>query len=207
MTEPTYEVVWPLGKSVYDRVRLASRAPDLRGKTICELWDWRFRGEEVFPILSHGHPPLRRPILVKGLLSQISIADKGAKNMGIKFKHLAISCPDPHATAKLYARLFNMKVVPAKHVSEDAAVTDGDINITFITPRVAANTVTKIPVGDGFAIHHLGFTVPSVSEFRAQAEKEGCVVVKEYETFEIMKFQDPNGLIFDVAAEDHWSLD
>ncbi|MBI2910082.1 MAG: hypothetical protein HYX92_20770 [Chloroflexi bacterium] len=51
MGEPTYEVVWPLGKSVYETVPLASRASSLEGKTICELWDWRFRGEEVFPLL------------------------------------------------------------------------------------------------------------------------------------------------------------
>lgn len=51
MGEPVYEVVWPLGKSVYETLRLARRAPDLRGKTICELWDWLFKGDEVFPII------------------------------------------------------------------------------------------------------------------------------------------------------------
>ena len=51
MAEPVYEVVWPLGKSVYETVPLASRLPDLKGKTVCELWDWRFRGEEMFPVL------------------------------------------------------------------------------------------------------------------------------------------------------------
>lgn len=51
MQEPAYEVVWPLGKSVYETFPLASRAADLNGKTICELWDWLFRGEEIFPIL------------------------------------------------------------------------------------------------------------------------------------------------------------
>ena len=46
-----YEVVWPLGKSI--GVRLARRSPisDLQGKTICELSDWLFRTEEVFPIV------------------------------------------------------------------------------------------------------------------------------------------------------------
>lgn len=51
MTEPVYEVVWPLGRSVYEPVHLANRAADLSGKTICELWEWLFRGEEIFPIL------------------------------------------------------------------------------------------------------------------------------------------------------------
>ncbi|MBI2908199.1 MAG: hypothetical protein HYX92_11175 [Chloroflexi bacterium] len=43
-----FEVVWPLGKSVYETIPLAPPASDLRGKTICELWDWRFRGDEIF---------------------------------------------------------------------------------------------------------------------------------------------------------------
>ncbi|MBI2906645.1 MAG: hypothetical protein HYX92_03195 [Chloroflexi bacterium] len=51
VAEPTYEVVWPLGKSVYETIPLAARAPNLDGKTVCELWDWRFRGREVFPII------------------------------------------------------------------------------------------------------------------------------------------------------------
>ncbi|MBI2906326.1 MAG: hypothetical protein HYX92_01580 [Chloroflexi bacterium] len=51
MQEPTYEVVWPLGKSVSERVPLANRASDLSGKTVCEVWDWLFRGGEIYPII------------------------------------------------------------------------------------------------------------------------------------------------------------
>ncbi|MBI2906939.1 MAG: hypothetical protein HYX92_04720 [Chloroflexi bacterium] len=51
MSEPRYEVVWPLGKSAYDPIPMARRQPDLAGKTICELWDWAFKGDEVFVII------------------------------------------------------------------------------------------------------------------------------------------------------------
>lgn len=51
MDEPVYEVVWPLGKSLYDTFSLAERSTDLSGKTFCEFWDWVFRGETIFPIL------------------------------------------------------------------------------------------------------------------------------------------------------------
>lgn len=51
MAEPVYEVVWPLGKAAYETLPLAHRDPDLSGKTLCELWDWLFRGEEIFPII------------------------------------------------------------------------------------------------------------------------------------------------------------
>ncbi|MBI2908516.1 MAG: hypothetical protein HYX92_12800 [Chloroflexi bacterium] len=51
MSEPIYEVVWPLGKAVYETIPLAKRTPDLSGKTVCELWEWLFRGDEMFDIL------------------------------------------------------------------------------------------------------------------------------------------------------------
>lgn len=51
MREPVYEVVWPLGRSSYETLRLAPRSPELNQATICELWDWLFRGGEVFPAI------------------------------------------------------------------------------------------------------------------------------------------------------------
>lgn len=54
MASTAYEVVWPLGKSVYETVPLADRSQDLDGKTVCELWDWIFRGDEMFPVLRKG---------------------------------------------------------------------------------------------------------------------------------------------------------
>jgi hypothetical protein len=49
--EPSYEVLWPLGKSHWDTRALNQRVTDLRGKTIAELWDHVFRGEQMFPII------------------------------------------------------------------------------------------------------------------------------------------------------------
>ncbi|MBI2907641.1 MAG: hypothetical protein HYX92_08310 [Chloroflexi bacterium] len=51
MAQPTFEVVWPLGKSAYEPMHLAHRGQDLEGSTICELWEWMFRGDEIFPML------------------------------------------------------------------------------------------------------------------------------------------------------------
>lgn len=51
MAEPEYEVVWPLGRSAYEIVPLAHRSPDLHRETIGELWDWAFRGDEMFPVI------------------------------------------------------------------------------------------------------------------------------------------------------------
>jgi len=50
--ETGYQVVWPLGKLAYRNVALKPRIADLNGKTICELSDYSFRGEEICPIVT-----------------------------------------------------------------------------------------------------------------------------------------------------------
>ena len=58
-----YQVVWPLGKRVAEAVTLAPRIGDLRNKTICELSDYGFRAEEMFPLiraaLSQRYPGIK----------------------------------------------------------------------------------------------------------------------------------------------------
>jgi hypothetical protein len=49
--EPRYEVVWPLGKSHWDKRALNPGIGDLNGKTVGEVWDRVFRGEEIFPAI------------------------------------------------------------------------------------------------------------------------------------------------------------
>jgi hypothetical protein len=49
-TEPTYDVVWPLGPLNVDRLR-PRRLPDPSGKTIAFLWDYVFRGDQMFEVI------------------------------------------------------------------------------------------------------------------------------------------------------------
>ncbi|MQA87024.1 MAG: hypothetical protein GEV03_20940 [Streptosporangiales bacterium] len=46
--EPRYEVVWPLGKSAVEIVDESQRAEDLDGQTVAFVWDYLFRGPEMF---------------------------------------------------------------------------------------------------------------------------------------------------------------
>ncbi len=46
-----YEVLWPRGKRVAPITPFAKRLDTLNGKTVCELWDYAFRGEEIFSML------------------------------------------------------------------------------------------------------------------------------------------------------------
>ncbi|MFC2005396.1 hypothetical protein ACFLVG_00320 [Chloroflexota bacterium] len=51
MEKPGYEVVWPRGRRTTEAISLAKRLDTLEGKTVCELWDWAFRGDEMFPVI------------------------------------------------------------------------------------------------------------------------------------------------------------
>jgi hypothetical protein len=46
-----YEVVWPCGERKQALRPLAKRLDTLRGKTIAQLWDFLFAGDEVFTAL------------------------------------------------------------------------------------------------------------------------------------------------------------
>jgi hypothetical protein len=46
-----YRAVWPRGRKLGEVTDLAPRLAGLEGKTIGELWDDLFRGDEIFPIL------------------------------------------------------------------------------------------------------------------------------------------------------------
>ena len=46
-----YEVVWPCGERRLKQRPLARRLDTLNGKTIAQLWDYLFAGDEVFKAL------------------------------------------------------------------------------------------------------------------------------------------------------------
>lgn len=47
-TDGLYEVVWPSGERKQALQPLAKRLDTLNGKTIAQLWDFLFAGDEVF---------------------------------------------------------------------------------------------------------------------------------------------------------------
>jgi hypothetical protein len=51
ITEPTYDVVWPQAPLGVQPGRFVQRPSDLAGKRVGFIWDYMFRGEELFPIL------------------------------------------------------------------------------------------------------------------------------------------------------------
>jgi hypothetical protein len=49
--EAVYEVVSPLGEPVRRMISMAPRLSTLEGKTIGEIWNGGFRGDESFPMI------------------------------------------------------------------------------------------------------------------------------------------------------------
>lgn len=49
--EPTYDVVWPASALGIQKRRSAPRLESLDGKRVAFLWDYLFRGDELFPVL------------------------------------------------------------------------------------------------------------------------------------------------------------
>jgi hypothetical protein len=49
--EPVYEVVWPRSALGVQARRTAARLDSLDGKRIGFVWDYLFRGEEIFPVI------------------------------------------------------------------------------------------------------------------------------------------------------------
>lgn len=47
-------VVWPRSAKTAEIVPLAKRLDSLDGKTVCQLWDYMFRGDEIFPMLEQA---------------------------------------------------------------------------------------------------------------------------------------------------------
>jgi len=46
-----YAVVWPRGEKTIEIAAAAKRLDSLDGKTVCWLWDYMFRGDEIFAVL------------------------------------------------------------------------------------------------------------------------------------------------------------
>ena len=49
-----YEVLWPRAERQVKRKALAPRLQSLEGKTVAQLWDYVFRGDEVFDTLEEN---------------------------------------------------------------------------------------------------------------------------------------------------------
>ena len=52
--EPHFDTVWPLSPAAVAPQPLAPRRRDLDGATVGFVWDYLFRGDELFPLLQEA---------------------------------------------------------------------------------------------------------------------------------------------------------
>ena len=58
MSQPTYDVLWPLARRAVKDItlnqRFSSKGTDHAAKRIGFIWDYMFRGNDMFPLLQAG---------------------------------------------------------------------------------------------------------------------------------------------------------
>ena len=121
-----------------------------------------------------------------------------------KLRHIAITTPDPEATATFYEDTFGMQRVWSREIG--VMLTDGIVSMAilrFPTDQMAGDERGK----DFFGLHHIGFVVDDKEAAGKRAEELGGEFFMELpdnipgvdaET----KYKDPNGLVFDIADHD-----
>ncbi len=53
-SDQIYEVLWPLGPTTTESIQLSQRPADLDGRRIGVIWDYVFRGDEIFAQLERA---------------------------------------------------------------------------------------------------------------------------------------------------------
>ena len=141
-----------------------------------------------------------------------------------KLRHIAIAVPDTDAAAKFYERAFGFERV--RESVSAVLLSDGVISLAILDNKTSHEALGHT------GLHHFGFVAEDVAAAAARAEAAGAVytdkdenVAKRFEnrgqlhdgklTAEAQKqdqrkYEDPNGIKFDIAnpahARNSWKL-
>jgi catechol 2,3-dioxygenase-like lactoylglutathione lyase family enzyme len=124
-----------------------------------------------------------------------------------KIRHIAISVPDPWATAEFYKEAFGLEELGETDgkLAEGVFLTDGVVNLALLKFKddEAAQGTGKDHVG----LHHLGLWVDNAETSGEAATAAGATWImgdpQNKGGYEV-KYSDPNGVIFDIS-EDGWA--
>ena len=121
-----------------------------------------------------------------------------------KLRHIAITVPDPDATATFYEKTFGLERVYKSNFG--VLMSDGTVSLAIL--RFPNNETAGDERGkDFFGLHHMGFVVDDIEAARKKIEANGGryhmkVPSRQHSTTE-EKFRDPNGVVFDIVTEDY----
>ena len=124
-----------------------------------------------------------------------------------KIRHIAISVPNPWATAEFYKEAFGLEELGETDgkLAEGVFLTDGVVNLALLKFKddEAAQGTGKDHVG----LHHLGLWVDNAEASGEAATAAGATWImgdpQNKGGYEV-KYSDPNGVIFDIS-EDGWA--
>jgi catechol 2,3-dioxygenase-like lactoylglutathione lyase family enzyme len=120
-----------------------------------------------------------------------------------KLRHIAMSVPDPAATAKFYKETFGMEIVGETDspLASGIYLTDGTISLALLNYK--ADEWAGMDK-DAVCINHIGFWVDDLDKQGEKVLENGGTFFKELPTSKTslhyeMKYRDPNGVIFDIS--------
>jgi catechol 2,3-dioxygenase-like lactoylglutathione lyase family enzyme len=121
-----------------------------------------------------------------------------------KLRHIAITVPDPEATAAFYEKTFGLERVYKSNFG--VMMSDGTVSLAilhFPTDETAGDERGK----DFFGLHHMGFVVDDMEEARTKIKANGgryhMKVPSRPDSDTEEKYRDPNGVVFDIVTEDY----
>ena len=121
-----------------------------------------------------------------------------------KLRHIALSVPDPHKSAKFYSEAFGMEIVGEANSATATGVylSDGTVSLALLKYR------TDAPAGprgkDFVGLHHIGFLCDDLDEQSLAVEKSGATIFQDVAPgkttgYYEKKYIDPDGIIFDIT--------
>jgi catechol 2,3-dioxygenase-like lactoylglutathione lyase family enzyme len=121
-----------------------------------------------------------------------------------KLRHIALSVPDPEASAAFYRDAFGLEIVGKADSATATGVylSDGTVSLALLKYR------TDAPAGprgkDFVGLHHMGFLCEDLAAQSRQVEQHGATLfqdvpaVQSTEYYE-KKYTDKDGIIFDIT--------
>jgi catechol 2,3-dioxygenase-like lactoylglutathione lyase family enzyme len=121
-----------------------------------------------------------------------------------ELRHIAMSVPDPWATAEFYKSIFGLDVVGEtdSSLAEGVFLSDGLVNMALLAYK--SDAASQGTGKDFVGLHHFGIWVDDVEATRHRIEKAGGTWImgepdyRHNAAYEV-KFHDLNGVIFDLV--------
>src|SRR5579885_3549678 len=201
---------WLMGEPDYrHNAQYEVKFHDING-VVLDLVHNGWAGAELRPGAAHTMRAPARSLVPRFAARREAAAAAMAARMGGlravrgEVRHIAMSVPDPWATAAFYTSVFGFAVVGEtdSSLAEGVFVSDGIVNMALLAYKSDAAAQGK---GRGFVgLHHFGFWVDEIEPTQRLIERAGGRWImgepdyRHNAQYEV-KFADPNGVVFDLV--------